>query len=94
MYLRTWNRCLKIHELDPAKFISAHGLAWHALLKKPNVKLALLTDIDILFMVEKGVRGGICHSISWYVKTNNKYRKGYDIDKESSIFNIGCKQFI
>ena len=62
--------------------------------KKPNVKLALLTDIDILFMVEKGVRGGICHSISWYVKTNNKYRKGYDIDKESSIFNIGCKQFI
>ena len=40
MYLRTWNRCLKIYELDPAKFISAHGLAWHAPLKKTQRKIS------------------------------------------------------
>ena len=34
-------------------------------------------------MIENGIRGGICHSISQYVKANNKYMKGYDKNKES-----------
>ena len=38
----------------------------------------------MLLMVEKGIRGGICHSIYWYAKTNNKYMKHYDKNKESS----------
>ena len=37
--------CLKIYELDPAKFLSAPGLAWKAAFKKTKVKLELLTDI-------------------------------------------------
>ena len=45
--------CLKIYQLDPEKFISAPGLAWQAAFKKTEVKLELLTDIDILLMVEK-----------------------------------------
>ena len=78
------NMCLKIYELDPAKFLSAPGLAWQAALKKTKVKLDLLTDIDMLLMVEKGIRGGICHSIYRYAKANNKYMKDYDKNKESS----------
>ena len=31
--------------------------------KKAKVKLDLLTDIDILLMVEKGIRGRMCHSV-------------------------------
>ena len=46
------NMSLKIFELDPAKFLSASGLAWQAPLKKTKVKLCLLTDIDMLLMVE------------------------------------------
>ena len=76
--------CLKIYELDPAKFLSAPGLARQAALKKTKVKLDLLTDIDMLLMVEKGIRGGICHSIYQYAKANNKYMKDYDKNKESS----------
>ena len=57
------NMCIEIYRLDPAKLFSASGLAWQAALKKTKVKLDLLTDIDILLMVEKGIRGGICHSI-------------------------------
>ena len=53
-------------------------------LKKTKVKWDLLTDIDMFLMVEKGIRGGICHAISWYAKANNKYMKDYDINKESS----------
>ena len=35
-------------------------------------------------MVEEGIRGGICHSIHRYAKTNNKYMKNYDKNEESS----------
>ena len=52
--------CLEIYELDPAKFFSAPELAWQATLKKTKVKLVLLSDIDILSMVRKGIRGGVC----------------------------------
>ena len=38
----------------------------------------------MLLMAEKGIRGGICHAIHQYAKTNNKYKKDYDKDKESS----------
>ena len=76
------NMCLKMYELDPAKFLSAHGLAWQAALKKAKVKLDLLTDIDMFVMVIKDIRGGICHFIHWYAKANNKYIKDYDKNKE------------
>ena len=75
--------CLKIYHLDHVKFLSASGLAWQAALKQTEVKLELLTDIDMLLMVEKGVRGGICHVIHRYAKTNNTYMKDYDKNKES-----------
>ena len=58
----------------------AHGLAWQAVLKKTKVKLDLLTDINMLLMVEKGIRGRICHSIYRYAKANSKYMKDYDKD--------------
>ena len=57
------NMCLKIYELDPARFLSAPELAWQATFKKPKVKLDLLIDIDILLMIKKGIKGRICHSI-------------------------------
>ena len=39
------------------------------------MKLYWLTDIDMLLIVEKGIRGGICHAIHGYVKASNKYVK-------------------
>ena len=61
--------CLKIYHLDPVKF---------------EVKLELSANIDMLLMVEKGIRVGICHAIHQYAKANNKYTKDYDKTKESS----------
>ena len=63
------------YQFDPAHFLSAPGLAWQVCLKKTRVKLELLTDINLLLMVEKGIRGGICHAIHRYAKANNKYMK-------------------
>ena len=76
--------CLKEYELDPAHFLSLPGLAWESCLKKTNVELELLTDYDMLLMVEEGIRGGICHSIHRYAKANNKYMKNYNNNEESS----------
>ena len=58
--------CIKEYELDPAHFLSLPGLAWQACLKKTNIELELLTDYDMLLMVEEGIREGICYSIHRY----------------------------
>ena len=75
--------CLKEYELDPAHFLSLLGLAWQACLKKTNIELELLTEYDMLLMVEEGIRGAICHSIHRYAKANNKYMKNYNNNEES-----------
>ena len=76
------NMRIKVYELDLAHFLSAPGLAWQACLKKTEVKLELLTNADMLLMVEKGIRGGICHAMHRYAKTNNRYTKNYNKDEE------------
>ena len=72
--------CLEIYELDPTYFASAAGLAW----QKTGVILELLTDYDMLLMVQKEIKGGICQAIHRYAKVNTKYMKSYDRNKESS----------
>ena len=59
MYSKTLGTCVLLYELDPAKFLSAPRLAWQADSKKTKVKLYLWSDIDILIMIERGIRGGI-----------------------------------
>ena len=54
--------CIKEYELDPAHFLSLPGLAWQTCLNKTNIELELLTEYDMLLMVEEGINGGICHS--------------------------------
>ena len=76
--------CLKIDDLDPVKFHSEPGLAWPVALKKAEVKLELLTDIDMLLIAEKRIRVWICHAIHQYANANNKYMKNYDKNKELS----------
>ena len=77
------NMCIKVYELDPAHFLSLPGLAWQPCLKKTKVELELLTDYDMLLMIEEVIRGEICHAIHRHAKANNKYMKNYDKNKES-----------
>ena len=73
------NKCIEMYDgLDPAHFLSAPGLAWQACLKTTGVNLELLTDIDMLLMVEEGIRGGIRHAIHRYARASNKYMNNYD----------------
>ena len=77
-------KCNGIYGLNPFYFYSAPGLAWQACLKKTEVRLELLTDYQILLMIEEGIRGGMCQSVHKYAKANNKYIENYDKNIESS----------
>ena len=72
-------KCAELHGLD-----SAPGLAWQACLKKTEAKLELLTDYQMLLMIEEGIREGMCQSTHRYAKANYKCMKNYDKNIESS----------
>ena len=80
------NMCLEKYELDPVYCVSVPGLVWQAYLKKAGLKLELLTDM--ILMIEKGIRGGICQATYSYAKANNKYMKNYNKNIEHHILNI------
>ena len=77
--------CLKNYGLDPVYYYTAPGLAWDACLKMTGVNLELLSNIDMLLMIEKGIRGGISIISNRYGKANNKYMKDYN-KKEASKY--------
>ena len=86
MYFKILETCIKVYELDPAHFLSASGLSWQACLElELEVGLELLTDPDMLLIIEKGIRGVICHAILRYPKANNKCMKDYNKDEEESF---------
>ena len=70
--------CLKNYGLDPVYYYTAPGLAWDAMLKMTGVNLELLSDVDMLLMIEKGIRGGISIISNRYGEANNKYMKDYN----------------
>ena len=51
--------CLEFYKLDPCHYFTSPGLSWDAMLKMTNIKLELMTDIDMFQFIEKGMRGGI-----------------------------------
>ena len=74
---------LKFHRLDPVK-----SLDYLDPVKKTKAKLELSTDIYMLLIIEKDIRGKICHSTHQYAKANNKYMKDHDQKKNNHILNI------
>ena len=70
--------CLEYYKLDPCHYFTSPGLSWDAMLKMTNIKLELMTDVDMFQFIEKGLRGGISYIANRYGKANNKYMKEYD----------------
>ena len=70
--------CLQYYKLDPCHYFTSPGLSWDAMLKMTNIKLELMTDIDMFQFIEKGMRGGTSYIANRYGEANNKYIKTYN----------------
>ena len=70
--------CLEYYKLDPCHYFTSPGLSWDAMLKMTNIKLELMTDVDMFQFIEKGMRGGISYIANRYGEANNKYMKKCD----------------
>ena len=77
--------CLKNYKLDPAWYYTSPGLSWDALLKNTEIKLDLLSDINMILFVEARIRGGVSMISNRYGKANNKYMENYNPIKESKF---------
>lgn len=79
------DNCIKLYELDPAHYFTLPGYSWDCMLKYTGVRIELLTNIDQLMFVERGLRGGISQCSKRNCIANNKYmNEEYDSNKPST----------
>lgn len=76
---------ITLYELDPAHYYTLPGYSWDCMLKYTGVRIELLTNIDQLMFVERGLRGGITQCSKRNCVANNKYMESeYDPNKPSN----------
>ena len=70
---------------DPANYLTSPSLAWDAMILKTDIELDLITYIEMLQMVERQRRGGLCYVGSKrHVKANNKYLDDFKPEEYSN----------
>lgn len=60
-----------------AHYYTLASLSWSAMLKYTNEKIELMTDIDQIYMINKGLRGGITQAVMKNCEANNHYMGGF-----------------
>lgn len=77
--------CVAYYKLDPAGHLTSPSLAWDAMLLQTKVELELINNVDMLSMIEKQKRGGLCDVGSKrHVQANNKYIEDYKPAEDSN----------
>ena len=76
--------CLQYYDIDSAHTFTSPSLSWQACLKKSKKPLQLLTDIDMLLMFEKGIRGGVSMISHRHAQANIPNTKEFDPEKAPS----------
>ncbi|KYN30140.1 hypothetical protein ALC57_00402 [Trachymyrmex cornetzi] len=71
------NSCVTSYGLDPAHYYTLPDFTWDAMLKHTRVRFELLTDIDIVMFIERGIRGGLSQCSDRYAQANNKMNNLY-----------------
>ena len=73
--------CFEHYGLEPAKYVSAPGFGWDAMLKMTGVNLELLTDQSMYEFFEQGKRGGYSAIHTRFSEANNPACPGHDSSK-------------
>ena len=80
--------CLQYYKLDPCHYFTSPGLSWDAMLKVTNIKLELMTNIDMFQFIERVMRGRVSYIANRYGKANNKYMEEYDEESPSMYLDV------
>ncbi|XP_071652904.1 uncharacterized protein [Temnothorax longispinosus] len=70
--------CLASYGLNPTHYYTLPGYTWDVMLRYTGVRFELLTDIDMVLFVERGIRGGLSQCSLRYVRANNRHVPTYD----------------
>ncbi|XP_025421129.1 uncharacterized protein LOC112691190 [Sipha flava] len=76
--------CISTYKLDPAHYFTAPGFSFDCMLKYTSIKLDLLSDYDMLLLIEKGIRGGLTQASMRYGKANNHRTPHHDESKSNT----------
>lgn len=79
--------CIEKYKLDPLHYFTTPGLSWDAMLRFTGVQIELITQYEMMRMVNSGVRGGITVNNAKYLNSNNVFlgEKLYDPCKKDSF---------
>lgn len=80
--------CRSKYKLDPCHFFTAPSLSWMAMLKHTNIKIELLTDLNMYNFFKNSIRGGLCQVSLRHAKANNKYIKGAQLPIENPSYLV------
>ncbi|XP_015795544.1 uncharacterized protein LOC107371910 [Tetranychus urticae] len=75
----------RFFNLDPCHLFSSPGLSWAGMLKFTGITLDLMTHIDMLYMIEKGIRGGPTSVADRHCTANNENVTNFDANKPRSF---------
>ncbi|KYM96987.1 hypothetical protein ALC62_12365 [Cyphomyrmex costatus] len=76
--------CMESYGLDPAYYVTLPSYTWDAMLKNTSVRFELLTEIDMVLFIERGIRGGLSQCSHRYARANNVYVPTFDPSKPIS----------
>ena len=79
--------CSRYYELDPCHYVSLPGFTWDAMLKMTQVKIELISDIDMYTFVEQNIRGGVCTINHRHFAANNQYLDDFNPNEKSSFIH-------
>ena len=64
---------IKKYGLCPSDDLSSAALRWDAMLNITEVKLEIISDLDMYIFFEKGMSGGVSYISNIYSKASNKH---------------------
>ncbi|KYM99021.1 hypothetical protein ALC62_10243 [Cyphomyrmex costatus] len=76
--------CMVTYGLDPVYYVTLPSYTWDAMLKNTGVRFELLTDIDMVLFIERGIRGGLSQCSHRYARANNVCVPTFDPSKPIS----------
>ena len=79
--------CMNHYGFDTAWYLNAPGIAWEPTLKITKIHLKLLSDPDMFFIIDSGIRGGIATISHRHAKANGYTGTEFELAEKSKFIS-------